>query len=241
MNGYRRFALPLLTVLCGASISLAAGAQTATLCGDLANAFGPHDYRKEAGNPDAKRSTTNPLFLVESAHFRPEMEALVHGGQGRKSEVGPELDYTLRAFPNHHRALLAMTRLADKQKVDQPRGARYSVDCWFERAIRFQADDGIVRMLYANYLGSKGRRDDAIKQLESATQLAKDNPFSHYNIGMIYADMQIFDRALAQAHRASELGMLRTELKDRLTAAGQWRDPAGAAAASAPAASGAGQ
>ncbi len=240
MNGYRRFALPLLTVLCSAGISLAAQAQTATLCGDLANAFGPHDYRKEAGNPDAKRSTTNPLFLVESAHFRPEMEALIRG-RTPGSEVGPELDYTLRAFPNHHRALLAMTRLADKQKVDQPRGARYSVDCWFERAIRFQADDGIVRMLYAHYLGSKGRRDDAIKQLETATQLAKDNPFGHYNIGMIYADMQIFDRALAQAHRASELGMLRTELKDRLTAAGQWRDPASAGAASAPAASGAGQ
>lgn len=230
--------------LCALTLGLAfcasAKAQTgASICGDLANHFGPFDYRQHAGSQDFKTNTNNPLYLVHSAHFRPEMEALSHGGQGPKSDVGPELDYTLRAFPNHHRALDAMVRLSDRLKMDPPRGARYNVECWFDRAIRFRPDDTIVRMIYATYLGKKKRVPDALSQLEIAAAAAKDNPFTRYNIGLIYFDLNEFDRALTEAHIAYGLGMQRTELRDKLTSSGHWREPVAAplAPASAPASS----
>ena len=44
--------------------------------------------------------------------------------------------------------------------------------------------------------------------------------------------MKNYDRALAQAHMAYGLGFARPELRDRLKAAGRWKEPVVAAAAS---------
>ena len=200
-------------------------AQTGGTCGPLQNAYGPYDYRTERGNR---------LYLVESAHFTPLVEALIRGNRGR---LGADLDYTLRAFPNHHRALLSVMQYGEKTKSPQPPDLRYSVECYFDRALRFRPDDTTVRMLYATFLQKDGRGQAANEQLERATQLADDNAFTHYNIGLVYLSGKNFDAALKQAHKALALGFPRTELKDELAAAGHWREPAPAqppAAGSAP-------
>lgn len=185
-------------------------------CGTLRSfgQFGPYDYRTVRGQP---------LYLVESTHFLPEIEALIRGHTA--TTPGPDLDYTLRAFPNHHRALIAMTALSEKEQTPQPRGSRYSIECWYERAILFQPDDTTVRMLYATYLYKNNRQSDAVAQLVYATSAAKENGFTHYNIGMVYFDMKLYDQALASAHRALELGFDRVELRDRLKSVGQWKEP----------------
>lgn len=197
-------------------------------CGDLANSFGPHDYRTARGQP---------LYLVESAHFTPQVEALIRGATARRP--GSDIDYTLRAFPNHHRALLAMVKLAETAKTPVPPEMRYSVDCWFDRAIRFRADDYTVRMIYAGYLGRQGRTDAAKQHLEFVAEGAGDNGFTHYNVGLVYFEMRDHERALRQAHRAMAFGFTRSDLRERLVAAGRWSEPtmsqAGAKAASAPA------
>jgi tetratricopeptide (TPR) repeat protein len=183
-------------------------------CGPLGNTFGPFDYRTERGEK---------LSMVEGAHFLPYIEALVRG----KTNVtpGPDIDYTLRAFPNNHRALLAMMRLGEKENTPKPNGSRYSVECWFDRALRFRPDDTTVRMIYSTYLSKNKRIPEAVAQLEQASTIAKDNSFTHYNIGLIYFDMKIYDQALAQAHRASALGFSRTELRDMLESVKQWQEP----------------
>ena len=218
-------ALVLSSLIFGIGFCASAYAQpSSSICGGLRNSFGPYDYRDQVGSTDYKNNPNNPLFLVESAHFRVEMEALIRGGQGERSDVGPEFDYTLRAFPIHHKALEAMIRLGEKQHTDQPKGARYTIDCWFERATRFQPSDAIVRMIYAIYLGKQKRLPDAMKQLEMANDLAKENGFTHYNIGLIYLDLKEPDRALEQAHIAYALGMQHTELREKLTRSGHWRE-----------------
>jgi len=183
-------------------------------CGPLANAFGPLDYRTERGNN---------LYLVESTHFLPYIESLIRGHTN--ITPGDDIDYTLRAYPNHHRALLAMMRLGEKEKTPKPNGSRYTVECWFERAVQFRPDDTTVRMIFSSYLSKNKRVPEAISQLEHATALAKDNSFTHYNIGLVYFDMKIYDKALAQAHKAIALGFKRTELRDLLEKAGQWQEP----------------
>jgi tetratricopeptide (TPR) repeat protein len=183
-------------------------------CGSLANAFGPFDYRTERGNS---------LYLVESTHFLPYIETLIRGNSS--TTPGGDIDYTLRAFPNHHRALMAMMHLGEKEKTPKPIGSHYTVECWFQRAVQFRPDDTTVRMIFSSYLSKNKRVPEAVNQLEQATGLAKDNAFTHYNIGLVYFDMKIYDKALVQAHRALALGFERTELRDLLEKAGQWQGP----------------
>lgn len=193
--------------------ALAQGSQSSN-CGAHGGGFGPFDYR----GADPQK-----LYLVESAHFTPPVEALISGSSA--TNAGPDLDYTLRAFPNHHRALLATIRYGEKYKTLSPPGMRYPVECWFVRALQFRPDDYIVRMIYASFLNNQNRKADALKQLAVAENEAKDNSFTHYNIGLVYFDMKEYDKALKQAHRAIALGFTRPELRDQLTAAGKWRDP----------------
>lgn len=193
----------------------AAAQVSPSMCGPLDGGYGPYDYR---GADPYK------LGLVEGTHFTPPVEALVRGHS--TTTAGPDLDYTLRAFPNHHRALLAVVRYGEKFKSKNPPGLRYPVECWFERALRFRRDDHIVRMIYASYLDKQGRLPDALEQLHIAENEAKDNPFTHYNIGLVYFDLKQYDKALEQAHRAIALGFTRTELRDQLAGVGKWQDPA---------------
>lgn len=204
-------------------------AQTVGSCGSLSGPgqYGPYDYRTDR----------DKLPIVLGAHFTPEVEALIRGKTS--GAPGGDIDYTLRAIPNNHRALMAMMRLGEKEKTSQPSGSRYSIECWFERAVLFRPDDGIVRMIYSNYLNSKGRIPEATTQLAIATTYAKDNAFTHYNIGLHYFDLKNYDKALVEAHKAIELGFQQTALRDQLQSVGKWTEPvdlsaAPAAPASAP-------
>lgn len=188
-------------------------AQDASTCGSLENGYGPIDYRK---------MTPSQSRLVEGAHFTPGVENLT---QTKSSFFADDISYTLRVFPNHHRALLTMQRLADREKKDKPAYAQWSMACYYERAIRYQPDDHIVRMLFAGYLIKNKRAEDATQQLDMAISLAAESPFAQFNAGLVFLDMANYDRALDQAHKAMAMGFLRPEIKDRLTALGKWTDP----------------
>lgn len=183
-------------------------------CGALGNPFGPFDYRTDRGNN---------LHLVESEHFTPPVEMLIRGKTGY---IGGDLDYTLRAFPNHHRALMAAMRLGERTKLSTPPGMRYSIECYMDRAVRFRSDDVIARMIYSMFLAKAGRTAEAISQLDNAAASAEDkeNPFTHYNLGLNYLDVKEYDKALIQAHKAYSLGFIQTGLKDRLVQVGKWKD-----------------
>lgn len=214
-----------------ASIGLLAAsvvsAQGTGSCGPLQGMhYGPYDYRKERAGK---------LAIVETAHFTPIVEALIKGSSS--DFVGDDLSYTLRAAPNHHRALLAVVRFAERTKSVQPPYMQYSVDCYFDRAIRFQPDDTVVRALFAQYLNRRGRTAEGLTHLNAAVVFAKDNPLSHYNLGLVYLELNAHDEALKQAHTAIALGMPPGTLVDQLKALGKWREASPtpeAEAASAP-------
>lgn len=200
----------------GAMIALTCAvsqAQTASACGSLSNAFGPFDYRSVRGNN---------LSIVESFHFTSSVELLIGGKSGT---LGQDIDYTLRAFPNHHRALLALMNYGEKLKSAMPPGTRHTVECYFIRAMLFQPDDVVARMLYVKYLAIKNRKADALQQLESTAFHAGDYGFTYYNMGLLYMELGEQKLALAMAHKAEENGFSRPELKQLLEAAGQSREP----------------
>lgn len=184
-----------------------------SLCGNLSNSYGPFDYRKYQGAGD----------IVTGAHFTPIVKSLRAGKTA--ATAGPDIAYTLRAIPNYPEALVAVIRLGEKEKTDQPIGMPHTVECWLERAVRFQPDDAVARMIFATYLNNKQRKAEARAQLNIVKELAEDNPFTHFNLGMIYVDLGDYDDALEQAHLALELGHPTTGLRERLRAVGKWRDP----------------
>ena len=215
-NAFGLWLLGLWTVLfAGSSVFAQTGSGS---CGPLTNGYGPYDYRTDQ----------DKLPIVTGAHFTEVVESLIRGTTNTRP--GGDIDYTLRAIPNNHRALIAVMRLGEKEKTPQPSGTRYPVECWFDRAIRFRPDDSIVRMIYSTYLNKNGRIPDATVQLEIATTYAKDNGFTHYNIGLHYFDLKNYDKALIQAHKAIELGFIQTALRDQLQSVGKWKEPVDAPA-----------
>jgi tetratricopeptide (TPR) repeat protein len=150
------------------------------------------------------------------------VEALRRGTTSNRA--ARDIDYTLRAFPNNPRALFAMMRLAEREKTEKPVGSRYTVSCWFDRALRFAPDDGAVRVVLGIYLSKNGKKDEAIKQLEIAQKLVGDDPNLHYNLGLTYFDLKEYDKSLEHAHAAYRLGFPLPGLREKLQKAGKWRD-----------------
>lgn len=184
-------------------------------CGDLKNGYGPYDYRTSKGPI---------LSIVENAHFTSQVEMLIKGNAGY---IGGDLDYTLRAFPNHHRALMAVMRYGEKTKSDKPPSMQYSIPCYFDRAIRWRPDDAVARMIYSMYLAKNSQTPEAIQQLDIAANGAegKENPFTHNNLGLNYFDLKEYDKSLSQAHKAYDLGFSQPALKEKLKSVGKWTEP----------------
>lgn len=182
------------------------------LCGPLENAFGPFDYRT---------ASAETRSLVERFHFTSQVETLRAGQSGR---LGSDLDYTLRAFPNHPRALLAIIRLGERTRSSRVAGATYPVECYLDRAVRFRPEDAQVRVLYAYFLTRNSRAGEARRQLEAAEATSPTDPQIIYNLGLAYADLQDYDRSLNYAHKAYASGISLPGLRDRLKRANRWRD-----------------
>lgn len=209
----RRFVWRFMLVCWPLALSVPHDALGLEPCGDLRNAYGPFDYRTEKSK----------LEIVEGAHFLPFVENLSRGNTS--ATPGGDIDYTLRASPNHHRALLSMMNLARKEKTEKPRGSRYSIACWLDRAERFAPNDAMVKTLYGTYLLQKGKAKEGTKKLEQALELAGDNANIHYNLGLAYYELKDYDKALASAHKAYQLGFQLPGLRNKLEKVGKWRDP----------------
>lgn len=221
LGSVARSGLLVTLVVCGAGWlpieSLAQSVPSASACGAVqrgTDSGGPYDYR--SGHPAIK--------TVETFHFTPEVEALIRG-KSNALIIG-DLEFVFRHVPNHHRALMSLVRLAEREKLPQPRGATYSVACHFERALQFRPDDALVRMLYAQYLLKSGQTEGGLQHLEMVKKDRASDAISQYNVGLIYFEAGLYPQALEQAHLAQQLGFPRLDLKERLVAKGQWQEPA---------------
>jgi tetratricopeptide (TPR) repeat protein len=116
-----------------------------------------------------------------------------------------------------------MVRLGERDKTDQPKGAWYPVECYFERAIRFIPDDLLVRVIYANYLIKQGLHKEAAVQVDIADKAGDDQTANfYYNLGLALFDLKQYDRAVVRAKQAYDLGFPLPGLKDKLAKVGKW-------------------
>jgi len=176
-------------------------------CGNLQNAFGPFDYRDPV-------SRGEQLNLVERAHFTADVETLRRG----KSSVNviDDLNYTLRAFPNHHRALNSLAKFALQGGKIPSDSSIPSADCYFRRAVAFRPEDEVVRMIYGNYLAKRGDRVGAKAQYMDALRLAPSAVELNYNAGLFFASEGDLARARELARVAYEGGYPLPGLRNKI-------------------------
>ncbi len=215
----------LLAFMAAIGMVVATGAAAQSDCGSLDTHYGPFDYRTDRAK----------LPIVEQYHFTPRVEMLLGGIS--TAYVEGDISYTLHAFPNHHRALASLVRLVERAGSRNPPRLDLSVDCYFERALRFRPDDLIVRMLLADYLIRTDRGTEAEPQLDHVSKLAGDNPLTHLNVGRLYMKLGRPEKAVECVERARALGVLQSDLQEQLSRKNLWPVPApspGAASDSKP-------
>lgn len=188
-------------------------------CGSLDNDYGPFDYTNYT-------HYTQNLKVVEDYHFTPGVEHLTSPASA--TLIG-DLDFTLRAFPNHHRALAAVGRY-ELEKVKEGRDyhdlldARglASIECYFQRAVAFKPTDSAVRLIYGTYLQRKEKYSEAKSQYLAALEINPNSSEVHYNLGLYYYELGKLSQAVMHGHKAYELGYPLPGLKEALIKKGVW-------------------
>lgn len=170
------------------------------------------------------------LVVVEQYHFSRNVETLK---QGMTGSLGSDISYTLEHFPNHHRALAAMAKLGLRDKRVQPVGARYTVSCYFERAIAYAPHDTTARMVFGNYLLATKQDAAALEQLQEAARREPEHATLQYNLGLLQVKRKDYAQAREHATKAYALGFPLQGLKNQLKKAGQWQEPPAEARAAA--------
>lgn len=181
-------------------------------CGDI--------KRYAIGGDYTSAKDRQNLALVEAFHFTPDIEAL------RRAAIRPgeNIATTLEHYPNHHRALAAMATLGQRERAAKVSGAPYTVDCYFERAMRYRPDDAKVRVVFSNHLLETGRADAALAQMREAVRIDPLDPASRYNLGILLVMRGQYEEAKVHARQAYDRGFPMPALKNKLLEAGHWQD-----------------
>ncbi len=182
-------------------------------CTGKGQGYGPFDYTNS-------HHVRVKLPIVEQFHFTSQVEGL---NRGRSGTLVSDLDYTLRAFPNHHRALFAMIRLTtDKRKRDPGVVGALETppECYLLRAEAFRPDDGAVQMLHGLYLHRLGKLTEAEVHYRKAVALMPRSAEAHYNLGLLLVDLERYQEAVPEARLAYKLGYPLSGLRKRLATAG---------------------
>ena len=218
INNFSDISISLLICLLFLTFSLSAYAYNP--CGDLQNAYGPFDYFDPATHGRAPGSK-NKIHIVERVHFSPSVQRL----QGRASALLGDLDYTLRAVPNHPGALLAVSKL-ERREGRLPQDPSYTwlrtADCYFDRALRLTPQNPIVHMLYGIHLHATNNLKKALKHYKIAEQLNLKSAELAYNMGLLYVDLKQYENAKKYAKQAYARGYPLDGLKNMLAEVGQW-------------------
>ncbi|MBS4052344.1 MAG: tetratricopeptide repeat protein [Methylomonas sp.] len=192
-------------------------------CIERPQTYGPYDYTNETDRAALKGGGNNTaLEIVEAAHFRPESENLI---KARYGSFLADYDYTLRAWPNHHRALFSLARfqIEVNKKIRKPEKEFSQTECYFQRAINFNPEDAAARSLYAYLLEKIGKPDEAQKQYEKALEVSPNSSKIAYAYSLFLIEIKQYDKALELAQRAYKNGKPPMGLQNKLKKLGVWK------------------
>lgn len=173
---------------------------------------GPYDYLNMPAN-------AGMLRVVEENHFNRNVETLV---KGMSTTPMGDIDFTLLAFPNHHRALQSAMNFGIRHKRWPANSKGQPAECYLQRAMKFSPRDPVPFKLYGYYMHRKGRLETALKANQKAMSMQPADVMLQYNTALILVDLKRFDEAYALAKPLYEAGLTLPGLRNKLARAGVW-------------------
>lgn len=173
----------------------------------LANYGEPFNYYEPA--------PSKILSNVEKYHLEQGRDKV---RQGKYEYAWSEFSFMLHYFPNHPVALQHIGELS-MQMEDPARAERY-----FERALRLYPSEDETYALYGVFLHKTKRYEEAVEAYTKAIAL-NDKPVEyHYNLGLTYFEMELYNQALTEAQIAYNQGYPLLGLKNMLKDAKVWSE-----------------
>ncbi len=162
-------------------------------------------------NRDYFRTTTdhklkNSLNTVEKYHFCFQGQCADKTNFWEKFNAGKygsaikELEYVLRIFPNHPRALNMMELMAKLTK-----SPALAVP-WYEKALKSYPYYSIIHANYGNYLININRIDSGIEEVQQAIKINPKYAKAYIYLARAYREMGKSELAASNAEKAKELG-----------------------------------
>jgi len=176
--------------------------------------FGPYDYRERKKYP-------GQIFITEEYHFTKRIENLQ---QDSTTSAINDIQYTLMAWPNHHRALYSAFQFRKTARGQWPQNANSAtpVECHLMRAINFAPTDPVPYMIQGMLLSDFGKYEDALKSFQEANKLMPNDVITQYNMGLTMVVLKMYKEAVKVAQQVYSTDFPLPGLKDELTAAGYW-------------------
>jgi hypothetical protein len=186
-------------------------------CSGREISYGPFDYTNAANKGDK-------LNIVETYHYTKDIQMLI---KGNTDYLGEDLDYTVTAFPNHHKALGTLMHyqliyqhdIATKAKRPLPS----PVECYFQRAIHFAPQDPLNYIMYGTYLRKIQHPQEANELYKKALQALPNELSINYSYGLFLFESKKYPEALAQAKLIYAQNFPKQKLKELLIKSGHWQ------------------
>lgn len=187
-------------------------------CNGNPRGYGPFDYSKR------QSIRAYDLEIVEGRHFTDNVENLIKG-ETTTSPFG-DLDYTLRAWPNHHRALLSMIHYQLKldNNLVSDSTATVRAECYLQRAINFSLKDPVPYSLYGYYLKKKGKLEKSEIYYKKAADIEPKNAKIAFSYSLLLIDLKRYEEAMKYARTAYEEGNPPETLRKKLKEIGVWKE-----------------
>jgi tetratricopeptide (TPR) repeat protein len=185
-------------------------------CEGFQGTAGTHDYLHRY-----RPRVAGFLALTEEHHFNEDVEAL---RKGMTTEPMGDIDFVLRSFPNHHRALYSAMQYRLKHPR-WPKNAKWQkAECYYHRAVNFSPRDLTVRSQFAILQYKFKKYEDALESYRAADKLNPDDPLLLYNMGLTLVKLKKFQEAKVVADRVYAMNFPLPGLRNKLVTAGYWED-----------------
>lgn len=175
--------------------------------------FGPFDYLDRA-------RFEGELFITEEYHLTPEILKLQ---QATTTTAINDIQYTLMAWPNHHKALYAAYeyRLLNRGEFRRDINAPSPVECHLQRAINFSPQDPVPYMILGLLLHEWELYEDALKSFRKANALMPNDVITLYNLGLTLVELEKYEEAREVANQVYSTDFPLPGLRNKLIAAEQ--------------------
>lgn len=180
----------------------------------------PFDYYHSSTRESTGTYRGGLLHLVENGHFNDDVRQLI---KGKTSVLPGDILFVLNSIPNHPAGLDAYSRyeyqLANSElfrsKQAKP-SLTHSADCFFLRANQVFPNNAETLLVWGIHQFRNNRFSAAQQILERAVAIAPTYVEAHYNLGLVYAELNNVEAAQKHATIAYDAGYPLMGLKNKI-------------------------